>query len=76
MTCCVAACAPNPKISYDFPNVGPEPKSQSAAVDKNDRTGEPGVWQNEKDTKAGLSYRAHLLSIIKQLRVYWEKTNK
>lgn len=76
MTCSITACASPPiRVSYDFPTVPGEPKLGSAVVDKNDKTGELGIWLNQTDIKADLSHRAKLQSIIDQLKVYWEKTH-
>lgn len=77
LTCFIAACGSQPtRVNYNFPTVPAEPRLGSAVVDKNDKSGEAGIWMNTPDVKADLEYRAKLQTIIEQLRVYWEAMQK
>ena len=72
---CVASCATQgPRVKFVAPDVPPPAVVESAAVDKNDRTGEPGVWMNIRDGKLLLKERIILRSIIDQYRAYLGKT--
>jgi hypothetical protein len=72
----VASCATAPRVNFVPPEVPPPVTAPSAAVDKNDKTGEKGVWLNEKDAKALLSERIRLRYIIDAYRAYAEKLKK
>ncbi len=49
---------------------------ESVVPDRNDKTGELGIWMHGKDARADLSYRAKLQTIIDEARAYWQRTQK
>lgn len=72
----VAACANHGpiKVKYNFPAVPERVKMESVVPDRNDRTGESGLWMNVDDGKKNLKNRERLYSIIEELRAFWRKT--
>jgi len=70
-----AACTTlAPRVNFIPPDTPPPSKLESAVIDKNDTTGEPGIWMNGKDAKTLLKERVILRSIIEAYRTYWEKS--
>jgi len=76
LTLFVASCATSPRVSFTPPDTPPPVVFQSAVADKNDKTGELGVWLSMPDAKSILKERVVLRSIIDAYRAYWEKTQK
>lgn len=77
LTLCVVSCVSlMPRVNFVPPTIPPPAVFLSAEADKNDKTGELGVWLNEKDAKLLLKERVILRSIIEQYRAYFEKTQK
>ena len=70
----VAACATGPKVKFTPPATPPPGQYASVVPDKNDATGEAGLWMSRKDGAGILKERSTLRSIIEQYRAYWEKT--
>jgi hypothetical protein len=60
-----------------MPPETPSPaKFLSAVPDKNDNSGELGVWMSEKDAKSILKERVVLRAVIDAYRAYWQKNQK
>ena len=69
-----AGCAAGPRVKYTPPPMPPLGQYESVVPDKNDTTGEVGLWMSRGDAAGVLKERNTLRSVIEQLRAYWEKT--
>ena len=76
MLCVVSCTTLVPRVNFVPPETPSPAVFLSAIADKNDRTGELGVWLSEKDAKLLLKERIILRSVIEQYRAYFEKTQK
>ena len=74
LTLCVVGCATPAKVKFVPPDTPPPAVLESVEVDKNDRTGEGGLWMNKGDGQKVLKERSALRRIIEMYRAYWEKT--